>query len=124
MRLILIIIFLFSSNLFAHQPKLINYSPTLDNPHQVIDPEISKAYYGKLSDEPHYYIINSEEDFLFYTGILSPKVDDDYLSLSLAVYAINEKNNKILKFLQMVRILNRKLGMNHMLEIGIGKGLK
>ena len=98
MKLIAIIIFLFSSHLFAHQPKLINYSPSIDNPHQVIAPEISKAYYGKLDGEPHYYIINSEEEFLFYTGILSPKVDDDHLWLSIAVYSINEKNNKILKF--------------------------
>ena len=43
MKLIVIIIFLFSSHLFAHQPKLINYSPSIDNPHQVIDPEISKV---------------------------------------------------------------------------------
>ena len=98
MKLIVIIFLLFSSNLFAHQPKLINYSPSVDNPHEVIDPEISKAYYGKLNGEPHYYLINSEEEFLFYTGILSPKVDDDHLWLSIAVYSINEKNNKILKF--------------------------
>ena len=98
MRLIVITIFLFSSHLFAHQPKLINYSPSIDNPHQVIDPEISKAYYAKLNGEPHYYIINSKEEFLFYTGILSPKVDDDHLWLSINVYSVDEKNNKILKF--------------------------
>ena len=98
MRFVVIVILFCSSNLLAHQPKLINYSPSIDNPHQVIDPEISKAYYGKLNGEPHYYIIDSKEEFLFYTGILSPKVDDDPLWLSIAVYSINEKNNKILKF--------------------------
>ena len=103
MRFVVIVILFCSSNLLAHQPKLINYSPSIDNPHQVIDPEISKAYYGKLNGEPHYYIINSEEEFLFYTGILSPKVDDDHLWLSLSVYSIietpmNEKNNKKLEF--------------------------
>ena len=98
MRLIAIVIFFCCSNLLAHQPKLINYSPSIDNPHQVIDPEISKAYYAKLNGEPHYYIINSKEEFLFYTGILTPKVEDDHLWLSIAVYSINEKNNKILKF--------------------------
>ena len=98
MRIIFIFILLLTTNLFAHQPKLINYSPSVDNPHQVIFPEISKAYYGKLSGEPHYYIINSDKEFLFYTGILSPKIDDEYKWLSIAVYAINEKNNKILKF--------------------------
>ena len=98
MRIIFIFILLLTTNLFAHQPKLINYSPSVDNPHEVIFPEISKAYYGKLSGEPHYYIINSEKEFLFYTGILSPKIDDEYKWLSIAVYAINEKNNKILIF--------------------------
>ncbi len=98
MRIIFIFILLLTPNLFAHQPKLINYSPSVDNPHKVIFPEISKAYYGKLSGEPHYYIINSEKEFLFYTGILSPKIDDEYKWLSIAVYSINEKDNKILKF--------------------------
>ncbi len=93
MKLIVIIFLLFSSNLFAHQPKLINYSPSIDNPHQVIDPEISKAYYGKLNGEPHYYIINSEKDFLFYAGILSPKVDENYKWLSLDIL---DKNNNVI----------------------------
>jgi len=93
-----IFIFLFSFNLFAHQPKLINYSPTIAKPHQVIDPEISKAYYGKLNGEPHYYLIESNEEFLFYTGILSPKVEDNNIPLSIAVYLIDQENNKKLKF--------------------------
>ncbi len=98
MRVIFLCILFLTTNLFAHQPKLINYSPSIDNPHQVIFPEISKAYYGMLNGEPHYYIINSEKEFLFYTGILSPKVSDEYKWLSIAVYSINEKNNKVLKF--------------------------
>ena len=85
MKFIFLILFFFSSGLFAHQPKLINYSPSIDKPHAVTDPEISKAYYGKLNGEPHYYIINSEKDFLFYTSILSPKIDDEYNWLSIEV---------------------------------------
>ena len=95
MRLSLIIIFLFSSNLFAHQPKLINYSPSIDNPHQVIYPEISKAYYAKLTGEPHYYRIESKEEFLFYAGILSPKVSDNYIPLSIEVL---DQNNNVIFF--------------------------
>ena len=72
MRLLLLcFLFFIFSKAFAHQPKLIKYSPSKENPHKVIYPEISKAYYGKLSGEAHYYIINSEKDFLFYAGILS-----------------------------------------------------
>tara|TARA_B100000214_G_scaffold320317_1_gene255432 strand:+ start:133 stop:783 length:651 start_codon:yes stop_codon:yes gene_type:complete len=69
----------------AHQPKLINYSPTIDSPHKVFFPEISKAYYSKLTGQPHYYVINSEDDFLFYTSILSPKINEEPSRFSLEV---------------------------------------
>ena len=85
--------FLFSANLFAHQPKLINYLPSIDNPHQVVDSEISKAYYAKLTGEPHYYIIESIEEFLFFTGILSPKISDSYTPLFIEV--LDQNNNVI-----------------------------
>jgi len=70
---------------YAHQPKLINYSPTIDSPHKVFFPEISKAYYSKLTGQPHYYVINSEDDFLFYTSILSPKINEEPSRFSLEV---------------------------------------
>ena len=80
---ILLILFVFVNfNALAHQPKLINYSPSINNPHLVIDPEISKAYYSKLTGDPHYYKINSNKEFLFYTSILSPKISDTYIALS------------------------------------------
>ena len=44
-RIFLILLLFISFNVFAHQPKLVNYSPTKDNPYEVINPEISKAYY-------------------------------------------------------------------------------
>ena len=50
-----LLLILISIKAFAHQPKLIKYSPSKENPHKVIYPEISKAYYGKLIGEPHYY---------------------------------------------------------------------
>ena len=75
MRIIFLFFLLLSGNLFAHQPKLINYSPSFDKPHKVLFPEISKAYYGKLEGSPHYYIITSNEDFLFYASILTPKIN-------------------------------------------------
>ena len=51
----------------AHQPKLIKYSPSSNKPHNVIEPEISKAYYGKLIGAPHYYKIESNIDFFKLT---------------------------------------------------------
>jgi len=87
-----LLLILISIKAFAHQPKLIKYSPSKDNPHKVINPEISKAYYAKLNGEPHYYRVKSKKDFLFYTSILSPKINDDYIWFSLEV---TDKNNNI-----------------------------
>ena len=95
MKLLLFILFLFCMPLQAHQPKLINYSPTIDNPHAVIFPEISKAYYSKLIGQPHYYVINSEDDFLFYTSILSPKINEEPSRFSLEV--LDEDQNIVYK---------------------------
>ena len=91
-RLIFLLIFI-SCSLEAHQPKLVYQSPTKDNPFIVNDPEISKAFYGQLKGAPHYFKIDSNKQFLFYTGILSPKVNSTYQSLSLDVI---DKNNTIL----------------------------
>jgi len=94
MKFLLIFFLIFvSSSLYAHQPKLINYSPSQDNPHQVIFPEISKAYYGNLSGTPHYYKINSDKDFLFYVGILSPKISNTYKWFSIDII---DSNNKVI----------------------------
>ena len=91
---ILLILFVFINfNALAHQPKLINYSPLINNPHLVIDPEISKAYYSKLLGDPHYYQIDSSKEFLFYTSILSPKVSDTYIGLSIDVL---DENNRLI----------------------------
>ena len=85
----------FSLNVFSHQPKLINYSPTLESPHKVNEPEISKAYYAKLTGKPHYYKISSDKDFLFYTGILTPSVSESYKWFSIEVI---DKNNNIIYY--------------------------
>ena len=62
MKIIIFLLVFYPLTIFAHQPKLINYSPSFDNPHEVVYPEISKAYYSKLEGEPHYYKINSDSD--------------------------------------------------------------
>ncbi len=90
MRLFFFILILLSMPLYAHQPKLVNESPTIDNPYKVIFPEVSKAYYSQLKGQPHFYIIESESDFLFYTSILSPKVGEDYTWFSIEVLDGNQ----------------------------------
>ena len=88
-----IVIFFFSLNTYAHQPKLIKYSPSSNEPHNVINPEISKAYYGKLNGDPHYYKIESDTEFSFYVGITIPKIDDNIKWISLEVF--DKDNNSI-----------------------------
>ena len=93
MRFLIIILIFYPLTIFAHQPKLIKDSLSLEKPHRVISPEISKAYYAKLDGEPHYYKIQSEKEFLFYAGILSPKINEIYQWISIEV--LDENKNII-----------------------------
>ena len=52
---------------FAHQPVVVDSDTT-----EVVDPEISKAYYGVLAGEAHTYVISSDAAFDLYVGILVP----------------------------------------------------
>lgn len=56
---------------FAHQPRIVESEAI-----EVIDPEVSKAYYGELSGSPHVYTIKSNEPFELYVGILTPFSED------------------------------------------------
>ena len=89
----LLILTLITFNSYAHKPKLINYDPSTNNPHKIIYPEISKAYYGKLKGEPHYYKIESEREFSFYAGISTPKINNNYTWISIEVL---DQNNNLL----------------------------
>ena len=91
--LILVLVFFNFKVVYAHQPKLIKYSPSSNEPHDVINPEISKAYYGKLNGEPHYYKIESDTEFSFYVGITIPKIDDNIKWISLEVF---DQNNNLI----------------------------
>ena len=98
LRLFFIVLFFAYSQAMAHQPKLIYNSLSKINPYIVEFPEISKAFYGKLTGKPHYYKIKSDTQFLFYTGILTPKVNDTYLWLSLDV--IDKNNDEVPKYIR------------------------
>ena len=51
----------------AHQPRIVTGTQI-----NVVDPEISKAYYGQLSGAPHIYHISSDKPFILYVGLLVP----------------------------------------------------
>ena len=54
---------------FAHQPRIVDSIETI-----VTEPEISKAYYGELTGEPHLFLIEAPKEFALYANILVPDV--------------------------------------------------
>jgi hypothetical protein len=64
----------------AHQPRLTESRETL-----VPEPEISKAYYGKLTGEPDTYIIESATPFDLYVNVLVPDIKGHKKDVSAAV---------------------------------------
>lgn len=76
---IAIFFFFVPSQTSAHQPRLVDQPET-----QVIDPEISKAYYGELNGQPHTYDFTAEKDFNLYVGILVP--EDAEKNVSALIY--------------------------------------
>ncbi len=70
---------------FAHQPRVVQSETT-----QVVDPEISKAYYATLTGSPHTYTIDSKVDFDLYVSILLP----DIKSADKSTMAEVSKGNK------------------------------
>ena len=69
----------------AHQPVLIDSEAT-----EVVEPEISKAYFGRLSGAPHTYRIASEVEFNLYVGILVPEDGSPKKDVTAKIYAGTE----------------------------------
>lgn len=70
--ILIIIIFLSISMVFAHQPRLASDTSSISNPIVVKNPEVSQAFYGNLNRSPAYYKIESNSSFRFYVNILVP----------------------------------------------------
>jgi hypothetical protein len=79
-RLIIVVIFMLPMIAHAHQPRLVSGSQT-----QVIEPEVSKAYYGELTGKPHTFIIESPKKFALYANILTPKLPGVEPDVSLVI---------------------------------------
>jgi len=71
----------------AHQPRIAK-----DNPIIVTSPEISKAYYGKLSGEPVTYIITSNKTFDLYVGVLVPDITGQKKDISVVILKEGKQN--------------------------------
>lgn len=69
-----------SSSALAHQPRINTGQLTT-----VAEPEISKAYFGKLTGDNHIYKINSDKPFNLYVGVLVPDAEGQKNDVSAAV---------------------------------------
>lgn len=52
---------------YAHQPRLVtDLASSYTNPILIEEPEVSKAYYGRLEKTPEYYAISSNSEIDMY----------------------------------------------------------
>jgi len=65
----------------AHRPVIIKNESSRENPVLVEEPEISRAFYGALEGEPHFYKIVSDKPFTLYVNILVPDLDPEGVSV-------------------------------------------
>jgi len=64
----------------AHQPRIVESRLTT-----VLEPEVSKAYYGMLTGEPDVYVIHAPAPFDLYVGVLVPDIAGQKKDVSAAV---------------------------------------
>ena len=64
----------------AHQPRIVESRETV-----VPSPEVSKAYYGKLTGEPDVYIIEATSSFNLYVGVLAPDIAGQKKDISAVI---------------------------------------
>lgn len=69
-----------SGTVYAHQPRLTESRQTF-----VTDPEISKAYYGKLNGEPDVYFIQAADAFDLYVNVLVPDIEGQKKDVSAVI---------------------------------------
>lgn len=69
----------------AHQPRLVTSKETI-----VLDPEVSKAYYAKLSGEPQVYKISAKAPFDFYVNILLPDIAGQKKDVSVEISRVGD----------------------------------
>jgi hypothetical protein len=85
------------SELHAHVPVINDGSTpmTIESPFEIEEPEHSKAIFSELTGRPHYYKINSQEDFKFYAGLTAPKLDDCDLKQTFDLRVLDGDSKKI-----------------------------
>lgn len=75
----------------AHQPRIVDG----EYPVVVENPEVSKAYYGKLTGEPAVYKISSGEPFELYVNVLVPDLAHQKKDVSAAIIKDGEEETPL-----------------------------
>jgi len=65
----------------AHQPRIVETEKI-----NVTKPEISKAYYGKLSGKPHTYTISTSSAFDLYVNVLVPFIEGPGKNVTVKIF--------------------------------------
>jgi len=66
---------------YAHQPRIVESTEIT-----ITDPEISKAYYGELTGEPHVYRLDAKEPFNLYVNVLVPDIAGQKKDVSAVIF--------------------------------------
>jgi hypothetical protein len=77
------------TRVFAHQPRI-----TVSNETIVPDPEISKAYYGQLTGDRHYYRVSSDKPFDFYVNSLVPDIEGQKKDIIVFIIKIDKESKQ------------------------------
>jgi len=85
-----IVVFVSPSSAYAHQPRLVETDEIT-----VVDPAVSKAYYGTLTGTTHIYTVNATEPFNLYVGILMPYTKDSKKDVTAEI----QRGDQVIKLL-------------------------
>lgn len=78
----------------AHQPRIVTHGPV-----EVLQPEVSKAFYGELAGAPVEYRIRSEREFRLYVGLLVPDIPGARKDISADIYRVTGTGREPVAFL-------------------------
>jgi hypothetical protein len=79
----------------AHQPRLVGDRPSIE----VRDPEISQAFYARLSGNPQTYVIRSQVPLRLYVNVLVPDIPGVDLDYEAVITRKGDPTDQILALL-------------------------
>jgi hypothetical protein len=85
LRIVILVFFLtlvsWPLAVLAHQPRIVETEKI-----NITKPEISKAYYGKLSGKPHTYTISTSSDIDLYVNVLVPFIEGPGKNVTVKIF--------------------------------------